>query len=97
MTIEQLRTWWSHIPTRDPLRQQQAAFFQVFLLGWIFLATVGLPLNFLRGAGGEPASTPPTRSDSADLHGHHVAALVCEPDALAVAGDRPGSAAARAL
>jgi rsbT co-antagonist protein RsbR len=58
MTVEQLRTWWSYIPTRDPLRQQQATFFQVFLLGWIILATVGLPLNFLRGAGGEPASTP---------------------------------------
>ncbi len=53
-----LRTWWEQIPTRNTLEQKQVSFFQVVLFGWIILATVGLPLNFLRGAG-EPMDAPP--------------------------------------
>jgi rsbT co-antagonist protein RsbR len=58
MTTDRLRSWWAHIPTRNPLEQKQAGFFQIILLGWIILATFGLPLNFLRGSG-DPASAPP--------------------------------------
>lgn len=58
MASDQLRTWWVHIPMRNPLEQKQAGFFQIILLGWIILATIGLPLNFLRGMG-DAASAPP--------------------------------------
>ncbi len=58
--IHALRTWWDRIPVSDHVQRRQAGFFQTVLVGWIILATLGLPLNFLRGgAGGEGAMPPP--------------------------------------
>jgi rsbT co-antagonist protein RsbR len=55
--MQQLRSWWQHIPVRDAL-QQQAQFFQLVLVGWIILASVGMPLNFLQGSGDTSAPAP---------------------------------------
>lgn len=55
-----LRAWWEKLPLTDPLQRKIAEFFQVVLAGWFVLATLGFPLNFLRGAGGSPSDTLPT-------------------------------------
>lgn len=60
--MSHLQQWWTRIPTADPVQQRQAPFFQTVLIGWLILATIGLPLNFLRGSGA-PADAPPIPAD----------------------------------
>ncbi len=52
-----IRTWWDRIPVSNLIQRRQAGFFQVVLVGWIILATIGLPLNFLRDSGSTQGTT----------------------------------------
>lgn len=53
-----MRDWLDRIPLTDPIQQRLARFFQIVLLGWVLLATLGIPLNVLRNTG-VAASDPP--------------------------------------
>lgn len=59
--IERLRLWGEQIPVSNPIERRQAGYFQVFLLGWILLATIGIPASLFlsMGGGGDAAAMPP--------------------------------------
>ena len=45
-----LRRWFDTIPLTDPVEHRQASVFQYFLLGWLVLASIGVPLLAVSGA-----------------------------------------------
>jgi hypothetical protein len=53
-----LRNWLERIPITDPIQRRQAYFFQLLLLGWFTLASIGFPLNIFRGMGVDPQAQP---------------------------------------
>jgi rsbT co-antagonist protein RsbR len=55
-----LRRWLDTIPLTDPVERRQASVFQYFLLGWLALATIGVPLLALAGQQA-PNQTPELR------------------------------------
>lgn len=54
-----LRGWWGRIPGLNPVQQRQASYFQLFLFGWIILATIGVPGSLLLSMGADPSAQPP--------------------------------------
>lgn len=59
--LSRLRMWWEQVPTSNPVERRQAGYFQLFLVGWIVLATIGLPVSLLlsMGGGGDAGAQPP--------------------------------------
>lgn len=55
--------WWENVPIADPLKRQQARFFQMVLVVWIMLVTIGLPLLFFRNTGSAEAPPPVLPAD----------------------------------
>jgi rsbT co-antagonist protein RsbR len=45
-----LRRWFDTIPLTDPVERREASVFQFFLLGWLVLASIGVPLLAVSGA-----------------------------------------------
>jgi rsbT co-antagonist protein RsbR len=54
-----LRRWLDNIPLTDPIERRQAAVFQLVLIGWIILTSIGLPALFLGPGPANSAPMPP--------------------------------------
>lgn len=57
--MQHVRQWWGRLPISDSVRQQQAKFFQLVLVSWIALVSVGVLLSSLLSLGNTSSAPPP--------------------------------------
>lgn len=56
--MKKLGTWLSALPLTDPLERRQAHVFQIVLIGWITLASIGVPILMLLPAAQNTEAAP---------------------------------------